>query len=472
MTLRPVIAEPATATRPGSSPATPVHARTALMLEAPVLPLLARLAWPNVLIMLAQAATGLIETWWIAKLGTDALAGMALVFPAVMLMTTISAGALGGGISSAVARALGAGRRDDAEALALHSVVINLVLGLAFSGVFLLFGRSIYSFLGGSGGELGAALVYSNTVFAGNVFLWLMNGLASVIRGTGNMAFPAAVICIGAVLLIPISPLLIFGVGPIPAFGVAGGGIALVLYYIAGTAALTWHIISGRNAVSLRLGGLRSAQLVAILRVGSLSALQSIQTNVIIAGATALVAAHAGVHAVAGFGTGVRLEYLLIPMIFGIGAPMVAMVGTNIGAGHRDRALHIAMAGAGMAFAVTEAIGLAAALFPEAWLRLFSDDPTMIAAGSAYLRIVGPFYGFFGMGLALYFASQGAGQLLWPLLAGFLRLLIALAGGWLALKFTGSLATFFSMLALALAVYGTTVFWAVRQGRWFEAPYR
>ncbi|RYE33503.1 MAG: MATE family efflux transporter [Hyphomicrobiales bacterium] len=439
------------------------------MLEAPVLPLLARLAWPNVLIMLAQASTGLIETWWIAKLGTDALAGMALVFPAVMLMTTISAGALGGGISSAVARALGADRREDADALVLHAIAINLVLGLAFSAIFLLFGRSIYGFLGGSGGELEAALLYSNTVFAGNLFLWLMNGLASVIRGTGNMAFPAAVICIGAALLIPISPLLIFGFGPIPAFGVAGGGLALVLYYIAGTAALAWHIVSGRNAVSLRLGALRPAQLVAILRVGALSALQSIQTNVIIAGATALVAAHAGVQAVAGFGTGVRLEYLLIPLIFGIGAPMVAMVGTNIGAGYRDRALHIAMAGAGMAFVVTEAIGLAAALFPEVWLRLFSDDATMIATGSAYLRIVGPFYGFFGLGLALYFASQGAGQLMWPLVAGCLRLLIALGGGWLALKLTGSLVAFFAMLALALAVYGSAVYWAVRRGLWFHA---
>ncbi|WP_406856674.1 MATE family efflux transporter [Alsobacter sp. KACC 23698] len=438
------------------------------MLEAPVLPVLAQLAWPNVLIMLAQASSGLIETWWIAKLGTDALAGMALVFPAVMLMTTISAGALGGGISSAVARTLGAGRRDDADALVLHAVVINLVLGLTFSAVFLLFGRSIYGLLGGSGGELEAALVYSNTVFTGNVFLWLMNGLASVIRGTGNMIFPAAVICVGVELLIPISPLLIFGFGPIPAFGVAGGGIALVIYYAAGTAALAWHVLSGRNAVSWRMGRLRVAQLASILRVGALSALQSIQTNFIIAGATALVAAHAGVQAVAGFGTGVRLEYLLIPLIFGIGAPMVAMVGTNIGAGDRARALHIAMAGACMAFVVTETIGAAAALSPEAWLRLFSADAAMIEAGSAYLRIVGPFYGFFGLGLALYFASQGAGQLLWPLIAGLVRLVVALGVGWLALRLTGSLSAFFAVLSLALVLYGATVFWAVRRGAWLE----
>src|SRR5271166_2928171 len=82
--------------------------RTLLLLNGPVVPTLLRLAWPNVLVMLAQASTGLIETWWVSHLGTDALAGMALVFPGFMMMGMLSAGAVGGGISSAVARALGA----------------------------------------------------------------------------------------------------------------------------------------------------------------------------------------------------------------------------------------------------------------------------------------------------------------------------------------------------------------------------
>jgi len=446
-----------------------IDPRTRRMLDAPVLPLLVRMAWPNVLIMLAQASSGLIETWFVARLGTEALAGMALVFPAVMLMTMISNGAIGGGISSAVARALGAGRREHADALVLHAVVVNLVLGLAFSALVLAFGRPIYRLLGGSGGDLEAALIYSNVVFAGNVLIWLMNGLASIIRGTGNMLFPAMVTCVGVALLIPVSPVLIFGLGPIPAFGIAGGGIALLAFYAAGTLAMAWYVLSRRTPLRFRWVRLHWAPLAGILRVGALSALQSLQTNVIIAGATAIVAASAGMDAVAGFGTGVRLEYLLIPLIFGIGAPMVALVGTNIGAGQRERALRIAMCGAGLSFALTELIGLAAALFPAAWLGLFSAEPAMIATGSAYLRIVGPFYGFFGLGLALYFASQGAGKLLWPLAAGALRLVVALLGGWLALRLTGSLDAFFAALALALLVYGLTVFAAVRSGVWFRS---
>ncbi|MEP9349157.1 MATE family efflux transporter [Xanthobacter sp. KR7-225] len=457
------IAAPPPAAAPGA-----IAARTRRLVEAPILPLLLSMAWPNMLIMVAQAATGLIETWWISRLGTDALAGMALVFPPVMLMTMISAGAMGGGISSAVARALGAGRREEADGLVLHAVVLNLALGAAFSFVFLMFGRSIYGAMGASGGALEAALAYSDTVFAGIVFVWLMNALASVIRGTGDMLYPALVICMGVVFLIPASPLLIFGFGPVPGLGIAGGGVALTLFYAAGTIVMAWRVASGRNPARFRWVRLRWAPMKGILRVGAVSAIASIQTNLTIAGATALVAAAAGVEAVAGFGTGARLEYLLIPLIFGIGAPLVALVGTNIGAGRGDRALAIALLGGGLAFIVTEAIGIAAALWPAAWLSLFSDDPAMIAAGSQYLRIVGPAYGFFGLGMSLYFASQGAGRLFWPLASGSLRVALALGGGWLALALTGSLAALFAALAAALVAYGLSILAAVKSGAWFR----
>lgn len=457
---------------PSGAAAAPValSARTRMLLHGPIVPTILRLAWPNVLVMLAQASTGLIETWWLSHLGTDALAGMALVFPPVMLAQMISAGAIGGGISAAVARAIGGGRRGDADALVLHAVVINLALGLLCTVGMLAFGRPVYRLLGGSGGALEAALLYSNVVFAGSVLVWLMNGLASVIRGTGNMLVPALVTCGGVVFLVPVSPLLIFGVGPIPALGVAGGGVALLAYYLVGTAVLGWYVLSGRNLARLRRSPLRRAFFSDILRIGAVGALNSLQSNVVIAVVTALVAAAAGVDAVAGFGTGARLEYLLIPLVFGLGAPLVALVGTNIGAGQPDRALRIALTGGAMAFALTEAIGLAAAIWPHAWLALFSADPRMLETGTAYLRIVGPAYGFFGLGLALYFASQGAGQLAWPLIAGGLRVALAVGGGWLALRWTGSLDALFAGLALGLAAYGLTMLGAIASGAWFRRP--
>jgi Na+-driven multidrug efflux pump len=195
-----------------------------------------------------------------------------------------------------------------------------------------------------------------------------------------------------------------------------------------------------------------------------------VQTNVIIALATALVAATGGAAAAAGYGTAARLEYLLVPLVFGLGAPLVAMVGTNIGAGQRARALRIAMAGGAVAFAATEAIGVAAAVWPQAWIGRFSTDPHVLATGTTYLRIVGPTYGFFGLALALYFASQGAGRLFWPLSAGFLRMLVAIGGGWLALRATGSLLWLFAALALGLFLHGMTLLVAIGSGAWFRRP--
>jgi MATE family, multidrug efflux pump len=305
-------------------------------------------------------------------------------------------------------------------------------------------------------------------VFAGSILLWVMNGLASIIRGTGNMLVPATVICAGVVVLVPLSPFLIFGVGPFPALGIAGGGVALVLFYAAGTATLAWYVLSGRNLARLTIVPLRWPLFRAILRVGAVAAITSIQTNVIIALVTALVAATAGPIAVAGYGTSARLEYLLVPLVFGLGAPLVALVGTNIGAGQRERALSIAFVGGAVAFALTEAIGISAAVWPTAWIALFSRDPHVIDSGSAYLRIVGPFYGFFGLALALYFASQGPGKLFWPLFAGFLRMAVAVGGGWFVLLVTGSLAWLFAAVALGLLVHGVVVLAAVASGTWFR----
>ncbi len=466
------------ALREDAAPPAPARydARTRLLLEAPIAITLLRLAAPNMLVMLAQASTGLIETYFIGKLGTDPLAGVALVFPPLMLMQMMSAGAMGGGISSAIARALGAGRRGDADALALHALVLALGFALVFMAALLGGGSYLYRAMGGSGGALDAALTYSNVIFAGAILVWVFNSLANVIRGTGDMATPAIVNCAGVAALIPLSPCLIFGWGPFPRLGVAGGAVAVLAFYVVGSLVLAAHLRSGRSVVRLAFRGLRlrRALFADILRVGAVAALVTLQTNLTIAIATGLVGRF-GAGAIAGYGTGSRLEYLLVPLVFGLGGPLIAMVGTNIGAGQRERALRTAWIGAAIAAGLSEAIGLAAAAAPGAWLRLFDNDPAMLDAGSRYLHTVGPAYGFFGLGLALYFAAQGAGRLLWPLLANFARLLIAAGGGLLALRWGGDLSHVFLALAVALAAFGLINAAALAPGAWFAgeaAPLR
>ncbi len=452
------------------SPATgPRHdRRTRLLLEAPIAATLVRLAAPNVLVMLAQASVGLIETYFVGWLGTEALAGVALVFPLVMLMQMMSAGAMGGGISAAIARALGAGRRTDADALAVHALAIALILGLAFMLAVLGGGRWIYAAMGGSGATLNAALTYSDVVFSGAVLVWVFNSLANVVRGTGNMAVPGIITGIGIAALVPLSPCLIFGWGPFPRLGVAGGAVAVVAYYAAGSIALAAYLWSGQSIIrpALRGMGLRWRLFRDILRVGAVAAVITVQTNLTIAIVTGIVG-QLGFGAIAGYGIGSRLEYLLVPLIFGLGGPLVAMVGTSIGADRRERALRTAWIGGILAAGLSEAIGLCAAAFPRAWLSLFGTDPAMLEAGSRYLQTVGPFYGFFGLGLALYFASQGAGRLRWPLFANCIRFVIAVGGGWLALQWTGGLSGVFAALAAALVAFGLINGISIAGGAWF-----
>src|SRR5690242_5901514 len=265
--------------------------RTRLLVEAPIGSTLLKLAAPNVLVMFVQASVGLIETYFVGWLGTDALAGVALVFPGVMLMQMMSAGAMGGGISSAIARALGGGRRDDADALVWHALVISAVLGGLFTIGILTGGPALYRALGGDGDSLDAALAYSNIVFGGAILLWVFNTLASVLRGTGNMIVPALVTCASTVLLIPLSPCLIFGWGPFPRLGVAGGGAAMVLYYALGTGVLVAYLWSGRSVLrpKLRSVRLRWPLFRDILRVGAVAALVTVQNNLTVLATTGLI---------------------------------------------------------------------------------------------------------------------------------------------------------------------------------------
>jgi putative MATE family efflux protein len=385
-----------------------------------------------------------------------------------MLMQTMSAGGMGGGVASAVARALGAGRREEADALVAHALLIALAMAALFTTTALAAGPALYRAMGGAGPALAAALLYSRVIFGGAGAYWLYNTLGAVIRGTGNMALPAAVMVVNAAVYVALSPALIAGWGPLPRLGIAGAAAASVASFALGGLALCAYLASGRSLVRLSLARLRPRRALfwEILRVGAPGSLNTVLTNLTIVLVTSLVGPF-GPAALAGYGMGSRLEYLQIPLVFGLGGALVTMVGTNIGAGRRARAERVAWVGAGLAAAVTGGIGLAAALFPHAWLGLFSADARVLAAGATYLRIVGPTYGFFGLGLALYFASQGAGRLGWPLFAGFARLALAGAGGWLAVhRLGGGLPGLFATMAAAMIAFGGINALAIRLGAW------
>lgn len=458
---------------PGAAaPATPAPdlLRLQQLREGPILSTLVRLAVPNVLAMVLTVLVGIAETYYVGRLGTTPLAAMALVFPFAMLTQMMSAGAMGGGVSSAVSRALGAGDRERAAQLARHAMAIGAAAGVAYTAIFLVLGPVFYRGLGGRDAVLGEAVGYGALVFSGAWMVWLGNTLASVLRGTGNMRVPSITIVLAAALQIALGGLLGLGAGPVPSFGMAGVAAGHLVATAAMVGVLWWFLASGRARITLRWRGppLQRPLLADILRVGALSCVSPVMSVLTVLIFTGLVA-HVGVLPLAGYAIGQRLEFLLVPIAFGIGVASVPMVGMAIGAGDVARARRIAWTAGAVSALNLALIGFVVALWPDLWAGLFTRDEAVLAHARQFLRSVGPAFPLFGLGLTLYFASQGAGRVLGPVLAGALRLgLVAGVGSWLAARGAAP-ASYFVLVAVGMAAYGLATALAVRFTRWGAA---
>jgi len=433
--------------------------RAERLLSAPILPTLARLSAPGVLLVAFQSMVSVGDTYFIGRLGTEPLAGLALVFPLIMLLQMTSAGAMGGGVSSAIARALGSGDAAAARRIVVHALVIAAGMGIAFTLLALLLGPALYALLGGSGDTLAQALRYSNVLFAGAIAVWVANTFSSVLRGTGNMLVPAVTLIGAAAVHLPLSGTLV------PRIGIAGAGIAYVTTFSLAAivmAAIVWRSSLLRpQAADWALEWRFFREILRVGAISVLSALQTVLTALIITG----FVGRFGAAALAGYGVGLRLELLQIPLVFAVGQALVVLVGTHIGAARAERAKRIAWVGAALAASISLAIGVAVSLFPLAWVGLFSADPAVLESGSRYLRTVAPFYPLLAAGIALYFASQGAGQVLRPMLAGTARLVLVVAGGLLAVSLQGV----FVVIAAAMIAFGALTIGFVARADWAPA---
>ena len=428
---------------------------------------LLRLAAPNWVVMVTMAAVSMIDIYFVGRLGLDALTGVSMTFPMVMLMQTMAAGGMGGGVAAAVARAIGAGKQEEADRVAAQALLIALGMAGLFTAGFLGLGPSLYAAIGASEAALRAGIAYSNTLFLGAVVLWLFHLLAAVVRGSGAMVFPAVLLIVTQLLHGALCPALTFGVGPVPALGVRGAALSSVLSFVPGVVALGIHLISGRGAARLSARNLRPqpAILWEICRVGLPTSLNNILTNANVMILAALVST-GGTEAIAGFGVASRIEYVIAPLAFGLGAAILALVGAAVGGGDRPRARRIAWTGAAMTAALVGGIGLVAFAAPAWVIRRFSDDASVLAAGTLYLRLVAPSYALFGLGMGLWFAAQGAGRVRWPLVGSLSRLVVASGGGWIAIHgFGGGLSSLFAMVALSFVTFGGIIAAATWSGR-------
>jgi Na+-driven multidrug efflux pump len=271
-------------------------------------------------------------------------------------------------------------------------------------------------------------------------------------------------VLVGCVIAhVALAPALMFGYGPLPAMGPAGAGWGLVIPFGVGSLIMIGYLRSSHSIIRLNFYKVapRWALFADILKVGVPGLINTAITNLSVVTLTG-IAGQFGPAAAIGYAIGSRLEYIMQPIAFGFGTAIVAMVGTNWGAQQYGRARRIAWTGAATIGLLCATLGLIVVARPGVWLGLFSDDVEVARLGAMYLRIVGPVYVCFGLGLGLFFASQGFGRGFKAMVANAVRLLVSAGGGLAAVYWLGlGVAGLFAAIAGGFCIYAALTALAV-----------
>jgi putative MATE family efflux protein len=441
-----------------------VAPQTRLLLEAPVLPMLLRLSAPNLAEAAARVTFLTVDAVFVSWLGTDALAAVAIVFPLMLMFQSVTSAGFGAGVSASIGRALGAGDADRARRLAGTAPALAVVASLATSVFFLACGARLYRAMGAAGSTLLMAGTYGAVVFGGIGFLWVMNILANVSRGAGNMGMAALGIAFGEIAHLLLSPVLILGWGPFPPLGIVGAAIGILAAYATGAAVIGVHLLSRHALVRIELQHIRirAAEARAILEIGMPAAATVLvfwSTSVV---TTALVG-QLGSVPLAAYGIATRLDTVQYPLVFACGSSVVAMVATAMGPGDRARAAQVARTGCAVAAAIASPFATIA-VFGRAWTRIFASDPDVIGLGALYLHSQAVVFPVFAAGIAATWACTAAGMVRPPLIVGVMRFVVAGGGGWMLLTFVGGARPVFLAVALAGSIYGLGMLLILRIG--------
>jgi len=383
-----------------------------------------RLAAPTTVVMAVSAVSNVVYTYFVSRLGVDAIGAVSLVFPVSLLALTAMGGGIGAGAASAVARALGAGRREDAAALAGQALVLSVVIGLGFGLVVQGLAGPLFRLMGADGAVHASATLFARVLFGGAAITFLGGMFDSVMRGEGNVRVPAVWSTTSLVLQMACTPLFMFRFG----WGLVGAALAMLACQGVATVPRAFWVLGGRGLVRpvFRLPRFTLAPVREILRVGVPAALSTSVSNVGLMALTAVVT-HLGAADLAAYGLGTRLDFLLMSFGYGLSAAVLTLVGMATGANRPDRVQAFVTRAAAITVVLLGIPGLVLCWRPALWLGLFTDDAGIHAVGAQYFRIIGPSYAFVGVSMVVAFAFQGLGRAIIPLVWMIGRVVAVLA---------------------------------------------
>lgn len=382
-----------------------------LLRQAPVRAIL-QLAVPTTALMLAAACSNALQTYYVSRLGSDPIAAISLVFPVNMILVTLMAGAVGAGVSAAVARALGAGDPQAARSAAEHGLVLAAFGGFGLLVITEIIAATAFRAMGGRGEVLEQAVLFGRVLFAGLPVMFAGAALDAVMRGEGNMRTPALAGTFSMAFQAVAAPILMFGLG----LGLVGAPLATLAGQVLALGVRSRHVFGGAGQVRPGLwpARIRSADLAAILKVGGPASAAGLTSYAGIVWLTG-VFGRSGTAPLAAFGLGTRLDFIFVALAYGVGVAALTLVGMATGAGHHQLARRYVMRAIALIGSVVGPAAVLLAVWPAVWLRLFTHDAEILAAGTAYVRLVSPSYIFVAVTMVLGSAFQGMGRASVPL---------------------------------------------------------
>jgi putative MATE family efflux protein len=382
-----------------------------------------RLAAPTTLVMAVSAVSNVVYTYFVSRLGVEAIGAVSLVFPLSLLALTAMGGGIGAGASSAVARALGGGRRAEAAALAGQALGLAVVIGVGFGLVVQFAAPTLFALMGARGAVHASATLFARVLFGGAAITFLGGMFDSVMRGEGNVRVPAVWSTTSLVLQMAATPLFMFGLG----WGLTGAALAMLACQLLATVPRALWVLGGRGVVRpvFRLPRFTFGPAREILRVGIPAALSTSISNLGLMALTAVVT-RLGDADLAAYGLGTRLDFLLMSFGYGFGAAVLTLVGMATGARRLDRLRAFVANAAAISIVLLGIPGLLVCWRPALWLGLFTADPAIHAVGTSYFRIIGPSYPFVGLSMVIAFAFHGLGRATIPLALMIVRVIAVL----------------------------------------------
>lgn len=427
--------------------------RIQLILNGPIHKMLFKLAAPNMVSVFFMLVVGFAEPFFAGKLGIIQLASVAITYPLVSLSGMIGAGAVGGGVVSALSRSIGKNDLNRANVVIWHSIIIYAVVAIIFFIVFVFFSKTLFIAMGAEESVVEKAVGYSRIFFILSPTIFLFYLMMSIYRSFGDYQFLAVINVLLGMLQLFLSGALSLGWFFFPSLGINGLALAFVIPQGLAGVFMFISILFGKYPVRFKILSLRKEIFIDILNVGGLGAINSTSIALTMIITTTFISRF-GTEAIAGYGVCARLEQTLIPLAFGVGGVLTSCVGTNFGASQFYRARKSAWFGATFIASIAAIAGITFSIFPSLWLDFYTTDLNAYLIGALYLSIVAPFFPLFAFGKTLYFASQGTGKMLVPISGAITRLSIVTVFGFICVYLELEIKYLFFVIGIAMSSVG------------------